>query len=64
MAMYQLNLNINVQVTLVHHVGIAICLPSKENAVQADVNEPNWPYLRSPAMAGLTYFVGFDSVYG
>lgn len=60
MAMYQLNLNINVPVTLVRRVWIAICLPSKENAIQADVNEPDRPYLRTPAMAGLTYFVGFD----
>lgn len=38
MAIYQLNLNINVQVTLVRRTGVAICLPRKMNSIQAEMN--------------------------
>lgn len=58
-AIYQLNLSTNVQVTLVHRTGIAICPRSKGNAIHADANESNWPHSRSPVMGGLTYFEGF-----
>lgn len=60
MAMYQLNLNTNVQVTLVHQTRVAICLRRQGNAIRADANEPNWPRLRRPVMAGFIYFEGFD----